>query len=105
MRTDTEEWILLAVLRLGDGAYPVAIQQEIRERTKMNVSPGTLYTVLDRLEGDGYLDSSFGDPTPERGGKAKRYFRIKPAGLRALRHSRDISRAMWRGLGPLIEKP
>jgi DNA-binding PadR family transcriptional regulator len=59
---------------------------------------GSLYSTLERLEQKGYITSWFGDPTPERGGRSKRYFKVKPLGLRALRESREALAAMWEGL-------
>ena len=84
---EVEQLVLLAALRLGDGAYPVAVRNEIEARTGIALSRATVYITLDRLERKGYLESWFGEPTPERGGKAKRCFRVEPAGLRALKAS------------------
>jgi PadR family transcriptional regulator, regulatory protein PadR len=93
-----EQMVLLAVLRLGDKAYGVPIRQEIERRTGRSLTVGALYTTLDRLEQKGHLSSSFSDPTPERGGRSKRYFKVRPLGLRALRESREAMSAMWEGL-------
>jgi DNA-binding PadR family transcriptional regulator len=84
---EVEQLVLLAALRLGDGAYPVAVRNEIEARTGIVLSRPTVYITLDRLERKGYLESWFGEPTPERGGKAKRCFRVEAAGLRALKAS------------------
>lgn len=84
---EVEQLVLLTALRLGDGAYPVAVRNEIEARTGIALSRATVYITLDRLERKGYLESWFGEPTPERGGKAKRCFRLEPAGLRALKAS------------------
>jgi PadR family transcriptional regulator PadR len=84
-----EELVLLALLRLQENAYGVPIRREIAVRTGRDVSVGALYTTLDRLERKGYVSSHMGDPTPERGGRAKRYFRIEAPGERALNHSRE----------------
>ena len=92
-----EQLVLLAVLRLGDDAYGVPIRREIEERTGRSLTVGALYRTLDRLEEKSYLSSSFSDPTPERGGRSKRYFRLKPAGMRALADSRQALEAMWSG--------
>jgi len=93
-----EQIVLLAVLRLGDDAYGVPIRREIEERTGRSLTVGALYRTLDRLEEKSYLSSSFSDPTPERGGRSKRYFRLKPAGMRALADSRQALEAMWSGV-------
>jgi DNA-binding PadR family transcriptional regulator len=90
---ELEQLALLAVLRLGDNAYPVAIRDEIEERTGIALGRGSVYVTLDRLDRKGYLTSSFGAPTPERGGKAKRVFEATVAGKRALA---EVERAISR---------
>lgn len=101
---DLEQIVLLAILRLGDEAYGVPIRREIERRTGRSLTVGALYRTLDRLEGKGYLTSWFGEPTAERGGRSKRYFRVRPAGVRALRASRDALTAMWDGLEPQVTR-
>ncbi len=78
-----EQLVLLAVLRLKEQAYAVAIQREIEQQSGIQVSRGSIYVTLDRLEKKGYLKSWFADPTPERGGKAKRFFRLEPGRIGA----------------------
>src|SRR5216117_126804 len=92
---ELEQIVLLAVLRLGDEAYGVPIRREIERRTGRSLTVGALYRTLDRLEAKGYLTSWFGEPTAERGGRSKRYFRVRPVGVRALRASREALAAMW----------
>lgn len=75
-----EQVVLLAVLRLKEGAYGVSIRQEIHLCTKRTVAPGALYTTLDRLERKGLVSSSPGEPTAERGGRAKRFYAVTKAG-------------------------
>ena len=99
-----EQIVLLAVLRLDENAYGVPIRADIESRTGRSLTVGALYRTLDRLEAKGYLTSSFGDPSPERGGRSRRYFRIRPLGLRTLRASRDALAAMWDGLDPLVSR-
>jgi PadR family transcriptional regulator, regulatory protein PadR len=99
-----EQIVLLAIVRLGDEAYGVPIKQDIEQRTGRALTVGALYRTLDRLEEKGYVSSAFSDPTPERGGRSKRYFRIKPLGLRTLRASREALTAMWEGLDPLVQR-
>ena len=101
---ELEQIVLLAVLRLGDDAYGVPIGVEIQQRTGRSLTVGALYRTLDRLEAKGYVTSSFGDPTPERGGRAKRYFKARPGAIRALRTSRDALAAMWDGLEPFVNR-
>ena len=97
-----EQIVLLAILRLGQEAYGVPIRLEIERRTGRAVTVGALYRTLDRLEDKGYISSAFSDPTPERGGRSKRYFTVRPRGLRTLRASRQALSAMWEGLEPLV---
>jgi PadR family transcriptional regulator PadR len=97
-----EQIVLLAILRLGDDAYGVPIRLDIEQRTGRALTVGALYRTLDRLEDKGYVSSAFSDPTPERGGRSKRYFRVKPIGLRTLRASHDALAAMWDGLEPRV---
>jgi PadR family transcriptional regulator PadR len=99
-----EQIVLLAVLRLGEDAYGVPIRSEIERRTGRPLTVGALYRTLDRLENKGYVNSWFSDPTPERGGRSKRYFRVRPLGLRTLRASRDALTAMWEGLEPQVTR-
>ena len=84
-----EEIVILALARLRENAYGVPIRREIAERTGRDVSFGAVYTTLERLERKGYVSSRVGEPTPERGGRAKRYFRIEAPGRRALNSSRE----------------
>jgi PadR family transcriptional regulator PadR len=99
-----EQIVLLAVLRLGDDAYGVPIRLEIERRTGRSLTVGALYRTLDRLEAKGYVASQFSDPTPERGGRSKRYFRVRPVALGMLRASRDALAAMWEGLEPQVAR-
>jgi DNA-binding PadR family transcriptional regulator len=79
-----EQLVLLAILRLQNGAYGVTIRAEIASCTGRKVAPGALYTTLDRLQDKGIVNSWFGDPTPQRGGRARRYFVLTKAGRMAL---------------------
>jgi DNA-binding PadR family transcriptional regulator len=97
-----EQIVLLAILRLGDDAYGVPIRLDIERRTGRALTVGALYRTLDRLEDKGFVSSAFGDPTPERGGRSKRYFKVRPIGLRTLRASHEALTAMWEGLEPLV---
>jgi PadR family transcriptional regulator, regulatory protein PadR len=96
-----EQVVLLAVLRLGEGAYGMTIRREIEERAGRKTSIGAVYATLDRLEEKGYVTSERGEPTPERGGRAKRYFRVMPSGMYALERSRELLVRMWAGLRPV----
>src|SRR6266511_4569700 len=94
-----EQVVLLAVLRLGDDeAYAVPIRDEILRCTGRDVSRGSIYITLDRLETKGYLKSYLADPTPERGGRSKRFYALRPLAVNALKESRRALVALWRGL-------
>ena len=96
--SELEHLVLLAVLRLGENAYAVTIRDEISTVTRLKPLRGSIYVTLDRLEKKDYLTSRMGDPTPERGGKACRYFRVTPAARHALRASRAAFQKMWEGI-------
>lgn len=102
---EVEQLVLLALVRLGDDAYGVAVQRELTRRTRRPTSFGSVYTTLARLEAKGLIASHLGDPTPERGGRRKRYFELLPAGRRAMAASLKVLRTMTRGLGPSWESP
>jgi PadR family transcriptional regulator PadR len=93
-----EQLVLLAVLRLGDQAYAVPIRHAIDEAAARSVSRGALYTTLERLETKGLLSSRLGEPTADRGGRARRYHHVTPAGMRALRAARDAVSRLSAGL-------
>jgi PadR family transcriptional regulator len=93
-----EQIVLLAVLRLKENGYGMMVRREIEECTGRNISIGAVYSTLERLEGKGYVSSSIGEPTPERGGRAKRIFRIEAAGKRALQSTEQVIRSMTAGL-------
>ena len=93
-----EQLILLALLRLRGNAYGVSIRSEIEERTGRNVSSGALYTTLDRMERKGLITSRIGEPTAERGGRRKKFYRPSREGGRALRASYQALRNMAEGL-------
>ncbi len=95
--------ILLAVARLDGGAHGMIVRREIEARTGRNVSIGAVYATLERLEAKGYVSSFTGEPTRERGGRAKRLFRVEAAGKRALAVSEQTIRSMTAGLKSLWE--
>jgi PadR family transcriptional regulator, regulatory protein PadR len=96
-----ERAVLLAVTRLGDTAYGVAIRAELEQQLSRPVSLGSVYTTLDRLLAKGLVSTSQGEPTPERGGRAKKFFAIEARGVEALEHARRTAEAMW-GLNPAV---
>jgi len=95
---DFEQLILLALVRLGPDAYGVTVRREIESRASRTVSPGALYTALDRLEKRGFVSSKLGEPTPERGGKRKRLYTLQPAGEKALARVYESLRLMSNGV-------
>ena len=95
---ELEQLILLVVLRLGDDAYANPIGEALAATADRRVARGALYTALERLEAKGCLRSTLGDPLPERGGRARRYFTVTPTGLSALRRSRKVLVHLWAGL-------
>jgi DNA-binding PadR family transcriptional regulator len=97
-----EQVVLLAILRLADDAYAVTIRDEILRCTGRDVSRGSVYITLDRLETKGYLRSRLADSTPERGGRAKRYYALRPRAVEALREGRRALVALWRGLESVL---
>lgn len=97
--------VMLAVIRLGDEAYGVPVRELIEARTGRPVARGALYTALERLESKGCLRSRMGDPTPERGGRARRYFATTPMGLRALRSTHAALSNLSKGLEAILEQP
>ena len=95
---DLEELVLLAVRRLGNEAHGARIRRELKERAGRAVSVSTIYVTLMRLEEKGYARSWKGEPTAERGGKAKRHYEVAPAGVEALEQVRDVRDRMWDGV-------
>ncbi len=91
-----ELMVLLAIIRLGDTAYGVTISHELEETTGREAILGSVYNALDRLEDKGLVSSRLGDPTPERGGRAKRYFRVTAKGIREVETTREALTALWK---------
>jgi DNA-binding PadR family transcriptional regulator len=95
---DLEELVLLALLRLGPDAYGAGIREELRGRAGRSVSISTVYVTLMRLEEKGYVRSWKGEPSGERGGKAKRHFEVLPEGVGVLEAVREVRERMWEGV-------
>jgi PadR family transcriptional regulator PadR len=93
-----EHIVILALLRLADRAYGVTVRQEIEARTKREVSIGAIYATLDRLEAKGYVKSVLGEPTPERGGRSKRFFKVTAKGMLAVNRTHRAIQNMVQGL-------
>src|SRR5262245_27000497 len=101
---DMEHLVLLAILRLGQEAYGIPILDEVCARIGRDVSRATVYVALKRLEQKGLVTSKLGESTPERGGRAKRYFKLKPSGLKALRESREMFLSLWRDYVSVLDR-
>ena len=95
-----EQLVLLAIAQLRGEAYGVPIVEEIERRTGRSVARAAVYVTLRRLEDKGFVSSWMGDPTPERGGKGRRYVKLEAEGARALREARHAAERMWHGLDP-----
>ena|SRR5947209_7941363 len=93
-----EEFVLVATLRLGEQAYGAKIRQTVEEATGRSVSIGAVYATLDRLERKGFVSSRQGEATPERGGRAKRYFRVQGAGVQVLNETRAARNRLMEGV-------
>ena len=95
-----EQLVLLAIVHVQGEAYGIPIVEEIERRTGRSVARAAVYITLRRLEEKGFVSSWMSDPTPERGGKARRYVKLEPEGARALREARHAAERMWHGLNP-----
>jgi PadR family transcriptional regulator PadR len=99
-----EQIVLFALARMKGESHGVAILDEIEARAGRHVSPGALYTVLDRLETKGMVESWIGTSSPERGGRRRKVYRLLPEGARELRSSYESLRRMASGIGPELDK-
>lgn len=99
---ELEQMVLLTILHLGEEAYAVPIREALLTRAGRRIARGALYTTLERLETKGYLQSWFSDSTPERGGRARRYFAVTPRGVALLRTSHETWRTLYEGLEPIL---
>ena len=90
-----EEFTLLAVRALGDHTYAVPVQQYVEDTTGRATSMGAIYAALSRLEDKGFVQSSMGEATPQRGGKSKRMFRVTPPGLKTARELHRVREKIW----------
>ena len=103
--SDFEQQVLLAVWRLGENAYGTTVRDELEARTDRSIAQGAVYTTLIRLEKKGLVGSSMADPTPIRGGKAKRFFRITAEGVQGVHAARRTMDRLWDGLPDASEAP
>jgi PadR family transcriptional regulator, regulatory protein PadR len=101
---DFEQLVMLAVLRLDDEAYGTSIREALKVRAERDVSPGAIFTTLERLESRGLVSSRYGEPTAERGGRSKRFYKLTADGRRALARALRTVRRMVQGLEPKLER-
>jgi PadR family transcriptional regulator PadR len=93
-----ELMVLLTIIHLGEDAYGVPLSRELAIRRGRDVSVGSVYAALDRLEAKGFVASYLGESTPERGGRAKRFFRVTQQGLRSAHATRNVLSKLWKSL-------
>lgn len=101
---ELEQMVLLATLRVGDHAYSVPIIHELDAVASRTVSRPSVYLALARLRKKGLLSATLGDPTPQRGGRAKRFYRVTPAGMAVLQATRRAYLTLWSGLEPILDR-
>jgi DNA-binding PadR family transcriptional regulator len=99
-----EQMVLLTIMRLGSGAYGLAVRDELEAVAGRSPSSGSLYTTLDRMEKKGLVESSAGEVTQERGGRPRRYLRVTPEGQALLVRSRSTLMALWSGLEGALDR-
>jgi PadR family transcriptional regulator, regulatory protein PadR len=98
---ELERRVLMAIVHLRGQGYAVSINDEIRQRFGKTISLGAVYATVDRLEDKGLVSSRLGGPTPERGGRQKRFYIIEAPGQRALAEAQEADRRLWAGVPPL----
>jgi DNA-binding PadR family transcriptional regulator len=100
-----ELMVMLAIMRVSENAYGVPIAKELEAQRGRRVSRSSVYTALERLEEKGLVSSDWGEPTPERGGRAKRYFQVTAHGLREVHDARRVLVSLWKGLLGVARSP
>ena len=95
---ELELMVMLTLIRLGENAYGVPISTEIEASSGREVALGSVYATLERLEQKGFVSSRLGEPTAERGGRAKRFFRVTARGLHEVHKTRQTLMSLWQGL-------
>jgi PadR family transcriptional regulator PadR len=101
--TKLEELVLIAVLRLKDKAYGISIFKYIVDLTGKEVSVSSVYFPLERMVRKGYLQTTKGEPTPQRGGMSKRYYKLTKAGVKALQENRSLHETVWKGVSEILK--
>ncbi len=100
----SEELILLAILNLRDNAYVITIQQELKKMTGETWALGALFVTLDRMFRKGYVHSRLSEPKPERGGRRKRLYSLRPAAVDALNEVKKLQTSVWQNVSVLSKK-
>jgi DNA-binding PadR family transcriptional regulator len=103
--SNVEMMVILALLRLGEDSYGVPISRELEQRSGRHVAIASVYATLERLEQKGIVTSRLGEPSSERGGRAKKYFSVTGKGVRAVRETQQCLQKLWHGLPQLKEAP
>ena len=93
-----EQAVMLAIVRLGDGAYGRAILKEVQDRMERDVAAGAVHATLDRLERKALISSRLEQGTAIRAGRARRFYRLRAAGVHALNDAREAVESLWHGL-------
>jgi DNA-binding PadR family transcriptional regulator len=101
---ELEHLILLVILSLGDNAYGASIFDRLVTHSSRTVLRPAVYNALRRLEAKGLVSSVMGEPTPERGGRAKRFFRVEPVAIEVLQESRRTLISLWDGVGATLDQ-
>ncbi|MDH4220140.1 MAG: PadR family transcriptional regulator [Candidatus Aminicenantes bacterium] len=101
--TKLEELVLIAVLRLKDKAYGISVFNYIVDLTGKEVSVSSVYFPLERLVRKGYLHTMKGEPSPQRGGMSKRYYKLTKAGVKALKENRSLHETVWKGVSEILK--
>jgi len=96
-----EEMVLLAIWRLGDEAYGVSVRRQVRKDTGKDYTYGTLYGLLRQMDHKGYIRKIAGEPLPKKGGRSKTYFKLTPAGTRALKDAIALHKRMWKDISEI----
>lgn len=100
--TKSEEILLLAIWRLKEDAYGVKIRENISKTTSKTYTFGTLYSTLEQLVKKEYVTKTPGEPTAERGGRRKIYYKVSPEGMKALKTARELERTIWDGISDFV---
>lgn len=95
---ETEQLVMLALGHIGEGSYGINVRDEIAQRAGRSLSVAAVYAALDRLERAGLVGSTISTPSPERGGRSRKCFRLNPSGVAALLAERDVMARMWKGV-------